>query len=401
MNITLDQVLALVGKLDDSHASDTPRDRFRKFLEENLKDDVGRLRDYIQASLAKSGDQYNRALQDLVNYTARLLGFDVTYGRYQGVSGEIGFDGLWKSPTGFHFVAEVKTSEVYSISTATLVGYVDKLISEKSIPHWGEALGLYVVGRPDPNLNQFENSIVAEKRVDHLRVISVDSLLTLAELKAEFGVSHADILTVLRPGGPTANPFVKLISSLVSSAKLEGEETGSIKSTTPPPDVNLAKGGGTSGGVSSGADDKEPGSKSEPKCWIIPVAEDDDRTAEHWVHELVVKGKVWASSVKKPLMPGDSVCFYGAGKGVMANAIVTTEPKQKVHQIASPNEPSWVFELRDVVEYTSEPIVIDAVLRAKLDAFHDKDPGKPWSWFVQGTHKVTDHDFKVLTKQQP
>jgi hypothetical protein len=37
-------------------------------------------------------------------------------------------------------VVEVKTTEVYAVKTATLVGYVDDLISEKRIPvgtlHW-------------------------------------------------------------------------------------------------------------------------------------------------------------------------------------------------------------------------------------------------------------------------
>lgn len=398
MNITLEQILALVGKLDDSTASDTPRERFRKFLSDNLRDDVGRLRDYIQASLNTPGEQYNRALQDLVNYTGRLLGFDVTYGRYQGVSGEIGFDGHWKSPTGFHLVAEVKTSEVYAIKTATLVGYVDKLISDKAIPNWGEALGLYIVGRPDPNLNEFEKSIIGEKRIEQLRVISVDSLLSLAELMAEFDVSHTDILTVLRPSGPTANPLVKLISGLVSSATLAAEEKATAKLPTSNVGAKSTSSSDAKVGASVGSATNEPNDASESNRWIIPVAEDDDRTAEDWVLSLVVNAKMWSSTSKKSLLVGDRVCFYGAGKGVMANAIVRTPPVFKTHPMASPDAPSWVIELDEVVEYLAGPVVIDAALREKLDAFSGKDPSKPWSWFVQGTHKVTAHDFEVLTK---
>jgi hypothetical protein len=58
----------------------------------------------------------------------------VTFGRYSGVQNEIGFDGHWVSPTGFHVVVEVKTTEVYAINTAVLLSYIDKLVSAAKIP---------------------------------------------------------------------------------------------------------------------------------------------------------------------------------------------------------------------------------------------------------------------------
>lgn len=96
MTMSLTQILNLVGKLDDSPGDETPRERFRKFLIDNVKD-VGQIRDYIEECLRNTGDQYNRALQDLVNHLGCLLGFQVKYGRYQGVKGHIGFDGHWIS----------------------------------------------------------------------------------------------------------------------------------------------------------------------------------------------------------------------------------------------------------------------------------------------------------------
>lgn len=127
MTITLSQILSLVGKLDDSPGDDTPRERFRHFLTENVSE-IGQVRDHIEECLRTSGDQYNRALQDLVNYLGRFLEFEVGFGRYQGVRGQIGFDGHWKSSTGFHIIIEVKTTEAYAIKAATLVGYVDMLL---------------------------------------------------------------------------------------------------------------------------------------------------------------------------------------------------------------------------------------------------------------------------------
>src|SRR5438445_11264007 len=92
-------------------------------------------------------------------------------------------DGLWKSPRArFAIVPEIKTTYAYAVKTATIVGYIDDLISEKKIPDWDHALGLYVVGRVDANLAQMNSAIVAERRLDRLRIASIEALLTLAEM---------------------------------------------------------------------------------------------------------------------------------------------------------------------------------------------------------------------------
>jgi len=89
MTITLTQIFNLVGRLDDTPGNDVPRERFRRFLEENVTE-VGKLRDYIEECLRGKGEHYNRALQDLINYLGTFLGYDVKYGRYQGTENEIG-----------------------------------------------------------------------------------------------------------------------------------------------------------------------------------------------------------------------------------------------------------------------------------------------------------------------
>ena len=222
MNMTLTQILGLVGKLDDTPGEETPRERFRKFLKDNISE-VGQIRDYIEECLRNTGEQYNRALQDLVDYIGHFLRFEVTFGRYHGVSSEIGFDGLWKSPTQFFIVIEVKTTEAYAIKTASLMGYVDALISEQIIPDWEHALGLYVVGRPDPEITQLQNAIIAEKRTQNLRIISVEYLLSLAELFNEYDVSHDDILEVLKPSKPTIDPIVGMMAHLVAQRQVQEE----------------------------------------------------------------------------------------------------------------------------------------------------------------------------------
>ncbi|HXF60387.1 MAG TPA: hypothetical protein VNK95_02145 [Caldilineaceae bacterium] len=164
MSVPLHQILALVGRLDDAPGEDTPRERFRRFLRENVQT-VGVARDYLEECLRESGEQYSRALQDLANRLGHFLGFEVTFGRYQGTQGAIGFDGLWSSPRNFHIVVEVKTTEVYPIKAATLVNYIDELISEKRIPNWEHALGLYVIGRPQEGIYGFGERTPGRKHI--------------------------------------------------------------------------------------------------------------------------------------------------------------------------------------------------------------------------------------------
>ena len=383
---SLSQVLELVGPLSDSPGEHTARERFRSHLEKYVSD-VGQLRDQIDECLRTSGDQYNRALQDLVNHLGRFLGFEVTFGRYRGTQGEVGFDGLWKSPTGFDLVVEVKTTEAYAVKTAALVGYVNDLISDKRIPSWESALGLYVIGRPDPDLRQLQNAIVAEKRTDQLRTISVDSLLSLAEVMSDYEVGHEDILAVLRPSGPDIDPIVDLMQRLVAGQPTPeypvdtASATKTMKETSPQVAV-----------------------EDEVAYWLTPVKGDAEQTAEECIQTLVGDEGVYAFGDRTPgrrhIKPGDWICFYASGKGVVAHARVVAEPVNQPHPRVHDSERyPWVFTVSDTTLYLTEPVVIDAARRGQLDAFRGRDLNKAWAWFVQATGSISEHDFELLTQE--
>lgn len=387
MDATLTDVLNLVGKLDDSPGDDAARERFRRFLRNSLTD-VGQVRDYVEECLRKTGDQYARALQDLVNHLGRLLGFDVEFGRYQGVRGRIGHDGLWTSPSGFHLVIEVKTTEAYAIKTATLVGYADNLISEQRIPNWGMAMGLYVVGRPDPEIRQLENAIVAEHRTHQLRIISVDALVSLAEMMSEYDVSHDDVLALLRPSGPSVDAVVGLMARLVAQRPVALNVAVPETETPREPEVQV--------------DVAEPGTA----CWMTPVRAEGAASADDIIARLVGREKIYAFGERTPgrkhLKPGDRICFYATGKGVVADARVATKPELKPHPaVQQADQFPWTFRLQKPRLYLDQPVVIDAALRAQLDAFQGRDPERSWAWFVQATSRVSDHDFEVLTRKEP
>lgn len=385
----LEQVLELVGDLDDAPGEKTPRERFRRFLSQNLTS-VGAVRDYVEECLRCSGEQYNRALQDLVNHLGRLLGFDVTFGRYKGVQGEIGFDGMWKSPSGLYIVVEVKTTDVYPIKTATLLGYIDRLISEQKIPNWDHALGLYVVGRSDAELKQLANSIIAEKRTHQLRVITVDKLLTLAELLADYEMEHEAVLAVLRPTGPIVDSLIELMAGLVAKEIRTAREDADQPQEVAQEIANESTGYSFE---SEGVD---------VKYYLTPVASDDSQTAEECIKKLLGAGiyAVSEKSLGRKVKPGDWICFYATATGIVAHARVKSPPVQKRHPLVKhPEKYSYVFEVDSVSIYTENPVVLSAELRAKLDAFQGRDSSKRWAWFVQGTGRVTKHDFMLLTRQ--
>ena len=373
--ISLRKILNLVGKLDDSPGIETPRERFRAFLKENVQE-VGQIRDYIEECLRLSGDQYNRALQDLVNHLGSLLGFEVQFGRYHGVKGEIGFDGHWKSPTGSRIVVEVKTTEAYAIKTSTLVGYIDELISEKRIPAWDKALGLYVVGRPDPKINQLENAIKAEKRTDQLRIISVESLLNLAEMINEYEVDHEDILAILLPSGPTVDPVVDLMARVIARP--------------PPEELPLEV--------------EPPTEIGEANYWLTPVRSEPEATAEQVIKTLVGQEQMYAFGERTPgrkhLKPGDWLCFHASGKGVIAHAKVMSRPEKKPHpKVQHKDKYPWTFRVGEAKLYLNDPVIIDAEVRANLEVFRNRDLNKSWGWFVQATRRIDLKDFNILTRR--
>ena len=75
MSVSLNEILDLVGPLDDSAGEETPKGAVSQILAKNVHE-VGEIRDHIEQCLRTSGYQYNRALQDLVNYVGEFLGFN-------------------------------------------------------------------------------------------------------------------------------------------------------------------------------------------------------------------------------------------------------------------------------------------------------------------------------------
>lgn len=376
--IELETLLKLVGTLSDSTDPGSSSARFRDYLRENLRQ-IADVRAYVNDALAQPGDQYNKALQDLINHIGQLLEFNVVYGRYRGVPGQIGFDGLWHSQSQWALVVETKTTDVYTVRTDTLLGYINALVSDGQIDSPGDALGLYVYGRFDAGTNQLENAIIAEGRRQQLRVISVDALLNLLELKQEYDLDHQTILSLLLPAPIRVDPLVNLIFDVVSQEK---RETVAAKIAEPRTEYRAED---TSGGTyySLPASDSEDGT---------PVLEN--------LHRWLEKG-LWGlgqrTGYRKSFAPGDRVCFYAARTGVVAEATVAS-PCFDLSKRQNPSRVDVPYAMRlENVHWFDDPMELTTEVRGQLDAFEGRDLDKGWAWFVQGTSKLTEHDFGLLT----
>jgi len=134
---------------------------------------------YIDHCLSTSFGKSGMVLQDLVNEIGRRLDYEVTNGRYQGVVGGIGFDGIWRSPEANDLVVEVKTTDAYRISLDTVAVYRSKLIEAKELS--SNSSILIVVGREDTG--ELEAQIRGSRHAWDVRLISAEALLNLLQVR--------------------------------------------------------------------------------------------------------------------------------------------------------------------------------------------------------------------------
>ncbi len=192
-SLSIEQVVATAG--DGKRRDESPCSvELRQYLTQVSSD---RLAVYARHCLTDSFPKSGVVLQDVVNELGRRLDYTVTNGRYQGVTGAIGFDGIWRGPGGTDLVVEVKTTDAYRIPLNTIATYRDKLREAGDVGR--NASVLVVVGREDTG--ELEAQVRGSRHAWDFRLISVDALLKLVELKesTEAGLTGAKLRSVLAP----------------------------------------------------------------------------------------------------------------------------------------------------------------------------------------------------------
>jgi len=181
------------------------------------------LKRYAAECLAEAFPNCGLALQDVVNEVGRRLGFAVTPGRYRGVSGQIGFDGLWQFPDGHGVVIEVKKTLAYRIELKTVIKYRRELINERRLIQDRSSV-LVIVGPQDTE--DLEAQIRGSRQAWDIRVISIEALFRLLSLKEELEEPETvrRIHAILIPREFTRlDDIVDLVFSTAEEVKQEDE----------------------------------------------------------------------------------------------------------------------------------------------------------------------------------
>ncbi|MBV8848485.1 MAG: hypothetical protein JOZ16_02760 [Methylobacteriaceae bacterium] len=166
----------------------------REYLAQIRAEKIG---SYIEHCLGSSFTKGGMVLQDLINELGRWLDYEVTNGRYQGISSAIGFDGLWRSPEGHSIIAEVKTTDAYRISLETIAQYRSKLSASGQLGHRSSIL--IIVGRQDTG--ELEAQVRGSRHAWDVRLISAEALIRLVQLKQNSDASETGrkIRSLLEP----------------------------------------------------------------------------------------------------------------------------------------------------------------------------------------------------------
>jgi hypothetical protein len=175
---TVQQLLAFAGDghLRDGNETST---EFRNFLG-HVPSDL--LQEFANQCLGASFPDGGLALQDFVNQVGRRLGFQVEDGRYRGIVGEIGFDGIWRISDGTAILVEVKTTDAFRLSLDTTARYRRALIKEQLISEERSSI-LYVVGRF--NTGDLEAQVRGSRYAWDIRIIGAEALFRVLKIKEE------------------------------------------------------------------------------------------------------------------------------------------------------------------------------------------------------------------------
>ena len=138
------------------------------------------------------------AFQDLINEMGSRLGYEVENGLYRGKKNEVGFDGLWQAKDGSYIIMESKVSGDYAFIPETVIGYRDKLITERGIPRKKISV-LVVYGRDEKNA--LRSAVKGSDESPIMRLISANALFQLVRILtySKSLASTNQIYTILRP----------------------------------------------------------------------------------------------------------------------------------------------------------------------------------------------------------
>ena len=326
MNVTVSQVLAMVGRLDDSPGFDTPRERFRRFLVQRITDpQAARL--VIQQCQQMSGEQTHRALQDAVVLTGRFLGFHTAFRQYQHDPGAAPISGEWESRRRLRVLLSLCTDQTAAIELEAFAQVV-----RNGLPAHLHAntprIGLCIVSPLFAAKARIEEMLRARRHTE-LRTVSLPGVLRMTEMAAAGRLAHEDVLQVLNPD-LNLDPLIERFDRWVTPARSELEHVPA---------------------------DAEPraAAQGDSGYWAAAIQLDTSTAPGQFVESVIAKRRILpinpASHVQRAVQSGDSISVYISGVGFVAHAKVAGVITEGSPLVRHSERFTQVVTLSDVAVY--------------------------------------------------
>lgn len=328
MNVTVSQVLAMVGRLDDSPGFDTPRERFRRFLVQRITDpQAARL--VIQQCQQMSGEQTHRALQDAVVLTGRFLGFHTAFRQYQHDPGAAPISGEWESRRRLRVLLSLCTDQTAAIELEAFAQVV-----RNGLPAHLHAntprIGLCIVSPLFAAKARIEEMLRARRHTE-LRTVSLPGILRMTEMAAAGRLTHEDVLQVLNPD-LNLDPLIERFDRWATPARAEAEPEHSAPEAGP-----------------------RPAAPVDSSYWVAAIQLDTSTPPGQFVESVIAKRRILpinpASHVQRAVESGDSISVYIAGVGFVAHAKVAGVITEGSPLVRHSERFTQVVTLSDVAVY--------------------------------------------------
>ncbi len=351
MRFNLHELLTLVGRLDDAAGTDTPRERFRRFLLDRVTC-VADIANLLEQSQERLDNQSARARQDLVILIGRHLGFDITFGRYESDPGAVRLEGHWRSRRQARIAIEVRGEQTSDTDAETLARTVAALAASLP-PQQGERwVGLCVTTAYYTGARQLDAQL-ARRQARDIRGISTGSLLWLADMAADGRVSHSDVLRLLT-SGPDSDFMVDLMRRLTESVAGTG---GATSAPDAPPRLSIVA---------------RPERESDTSFWLVTLLHDETATPAQLLDAVIGRRRVLGiSDTGVPPVPareGDWVCFLIENVGIVGHGQLDSVISDASAVIRGAGRFSAVFRLKNLTLYDTPHIVEDAALAQRIVA---------------------------------
>ena len=336
MEFTLDQLLTIVGRLDDTAGFDTPRERFRRFLQDRVTAlETARL--LIQQCREQSGEQSHRALQDVLVLLGRFLGFETAFRRYQHEPGVPPVHGTWQVRRRLHVSLILCTDQTPELDLEPISCNVAGGDADS-----GARVGLLVMTPLFPGRDRVERALAAGK-YSNLRLVSFPALLRLAALAQERHLTAEDVVQVFSPA-TALDVRIDVLDRVAASGRPEAEFEAALAMS-------------------------EDGSRQR-RYWVNAMRVEPFTQTERIVRSLIgtrqILGINPVPGVEDRVRIGDTICVFIAGRGIVAHATIAGILTDGSRIIRHARRFTHVLRLADVILYDT-PVVPNQELTRKLE----------------------------------